>query len=158
MEKDNKKIGYLGGCWDLFHIGHLNCIRAAKSLCDYLIVEVTPDEIMFSQKQKYPIIKENDRLEIIRAIKYVDHAELSDSSRDLGALKKYQYNVLFISDDHRGKPYYVELEKDLSARGIEIVYLPYTNGISSTIIRSRLNEQDNSRTLPLWYIDMWYNY
>ena len=59
------RIGYMGGCWDLFHVGHLNYIREAKKNCDYLIVDVTPDEIMFKQKNKYPIIKEEDRLEIL---------------------------------------------------------------------------------------------
>ena len=129
------RIGYLGGCWDLLHIGHINYIRKAKEQCDYLIVDVTPDEIVFEQKQKYPIIKENDRLEVIRAIKYVDRAELSDEGRDMGALEKYGYNVLFLSEDHRGKEYYNNLEKEMAARGVEVIYIPYTQGVSSTQIK-----------------------
>jgi len=133
------KIGYLGGCWDLFHIGHLNYIRTAKSLCDFLIVDVTPDEIVFKQKNKMPIIRENDRLEVVRAIKYVDRAELSDEDRDQGALKKYGYNVLFLSEDHKGKEYYNKLEEEMRRLGVEVIYLPYTQGISSTQIRAQLH-------------------
>ena len=135
------KIGYLGGCWDLFHIGHLNYIRTAKSLCDFLIVDVTPDEIVFKQKNKMPIIRENDRLEVVRAIKYVDRAELSDEDRDQGALKKYGYNVLFLSEDHKGKEYYNKLEEERRRLGVEVIYLPYTQGISSTQIRAQLHER-----------------
>ena len=135
------KIGYLGGCWDLFHIGHLNYIRTAKSLCDFLIVDVTPDEIVFKQKNKMPIIRENDRLEVVRAIKYVDRAELSDEDRDQGALKKYGYNVLFLSEDHKGKEYYNKLEEEMRRLGVEVIYLPYTQGISSTQIRAQLHER-----------------
>lgn len=130
------KIGYLGGCWDLFHVGHLNYIREAKKRCDYLIVDVTPDEIMFKQKNKYPIIGEQNRLEVIRAIKYVDRAELSGEGRDEEALEKYGYNILFISEDHKGKEYYNNLEKEMKEKGVEVVYIPYTKGISSTQIRA----------------------
>ena len=134
------KIGYLGGCWDLFHVGHLNYIREAKKQCDYLIVDVTPDEVMFKQKNKYPIIGEENRLEVIRAIKYVDRAELSDEGRDFGALKKYGYNVLFLSEDHRGKEYYNNLEAKMNKLGVEVIYIPYTQGISSTKIREGLGK------------------
>lgn len=132
------KIGYLGGCWDLFHVGHLNYIREAKKRCDYLIVDVTPDEIMFKQKNKYPIIGEQNRLEVVRAIKYVDRAELSGEGRDFEALEKYGYNVLFLSEDHRGKEYYNNLEKQMNELGVEVIYIPYTKGISSTEIRASL--------------------
>lgn len=132
------KIGYLGGCWDLFHVGHLNYIREAKKRCDYLIVDVTPDEIMFKQKNKYPIIGEQNRLEVIRAIKYVDRAELSGEGRDEEALEKYGYNILFISEDHKGKEYYNNLEKEMKEKGVEVVYIPYTKGISSTQIRANM--------------------
>ena len=135
------KIGYLGGCWDLFHIGHLNYIREAKKRCDYLIVDVTPDKIMYKQKNKYPIIGEANRLAVVRAIKYVDRAELSDEDRDFGALKKYGFNILFISEDHKGKDYYNNLEKTMNELGVTVVYLPYTKGISSTQIRNDLRKQ-----------------
>ena len=134
------RIGYLGGCWDLFHVGHLNYIRTAKELCDYLIVDVTPDEIMFKQKNKYPIIGEENRLAVVRAIKYVDRAELSDDERDLGALKKYGYNILFLSEDHKGKEYYNDLEEKMKKMGVKVIYIPYTDGISSTKIRGSLGK------------------
>ena len=134
------RIGYLGGCWDLFHVGHLNYIKKAKELCDYLIVDVTPDEIMFKQKNKYPIISEENRLAVVRAIKYVDRAELSDDERDLGALKKYGYNILFLSEDHKGKEYYNNLEEEMKKMGVKVIYIPYTNGISSTKIRGSLGK------------------
>ena len=136
MEK--KKVGYLGGCWDLFHVGHLNYIREAKKHCDYLIVDVTPDELVFKQKNKYPIISEKNRLEVIRAIKYVDRGELSDDGRDMGAWKKYHYDVLFLSDDHKGKEYYNNLEEEMKKLGVEVIYIPYTKEISSTKIRESL--------------------
>ena len=135
------KVGYLGGCWDLFHVGHLNCIREAKERCDYLVVDVTPDRLVFEQKNKHPIINETNRLEVIRAIRYVDKAGLSDEKRDVGALEKYGYNILFISEEHKGKPYYNDLEEEMKLLGVEVMYLPYTKGISSTIIRGSLNEK-----------------
>ncbi len=120
------KIGYLGGCWDLFHVGHLNYIREAKKRCDYLIVDVTPEEIMFKQKNKHPIIGEQ---------------ELSGEGRDFEALEKYGYNILFISEDHKGKEYYNNLEKEMKEKGVEVVYIPYTEGISSTRIRLDIKNQ-----------------
>ena len=62
------KVGYVQGSFDMFHIGHLNLIKNAKSICDYLIVGVNSDELMKSFKHKTPIIPEDERLEIIEAI------------------------------------------------------------------------------------------
>ena len=136
------RIGYLGGCWDLLHVGHINYIRKAKELCDYLIVEVTPDQLVFAQKHEFPTISEQNRLEVVRAIKYVDRAELSDEKRDMGALEKYGYNVLFLSDDHKGKDYYNKLEEKMRDLGVEVVYLPYTKEISSTKIKESINDKN----------------
>lgn len=134
------KIGYMGGVWDLFHVGHLNYMKAAKKYCDFLIVDVTPDRLVYKQKNKYPIISEENRLAVIRAIKYVDHAEISDETRDYGALEKYGFNVLFISGDHQGKDYYNKLEEDMKKRGVKVIYIPYTQGISSTKIRHSIKQ------------------
>ena len=74
-QKQNKKqtIGYTCGVYDLFHIGHLNLLRNAKSMCDKLIVGVTTDELV-SYKNKKALIPFNERIEIVRSIKFVDLA------------------------------------------------------------------------------------
>ncbi len=64
-------IGYTSGVYDLFHIGHLNLLRNAKGMCDKLVVGVTTDELV-NYKNKKSVIPHNERMEIIRAIKYVD--------------------------------------------------------------------------------------
>ncbi len=64
-------IGYTSGVYDLFHIGHLNLLRNAKSMCDKLIVGVTTDELV-SYKNKKAVIPYMERLEIVRANRYVD--------------------------------------------------------------------------------------
>ncbi|MDO5475067.1 MAG: adenylyltransferase/cytidyltransferase family protein [Candidatus Saccharibacteria bacterium] len=138
------RIGYLGGCWDLFHAGHLNYIKKAKENCDYLIVDATPDEIVFKQKGRYPIINEQDRLSVLRAIKYIDRAELSDDGRDMAAFEKYGYNVLFLSEDHRGKDYYNDLERKMKGLGVDVIYIPYTYEISSTMIKDKIG--NNNKT------------
>ena len=66
------KIGYTTGVFDLFHIGHLNILKNAKDKCEYLIVGVSTDEIVTSYKGKKPVIPFEERLEIVKSIKYVD--------------------------------------------------------------------------------------
>lgn len=66
-------IGYTAGVFDLFHIGHLNLLKNAKGLCDKLIVGVTVDDLVL-YKGKRAMIPFEDRIEIVRSIKYVDAA------------------------------------------------------------------------------------
>ena len=88
----SKIIGYTTGVYDMFHIGHLNILKKAKEQCDYLIVGVTTDELCFSRKNKYPIINQDERLEIIDSIKYVDRAVFQTDMDKLKAVKKYNVN------------------------------------------------------------------
>ncbi len=134
------KIGFTDGVFDMFHIGHLNMIRRAKSYCDYLIVGVHSDEIVRSYKHRDPIIHENDRREIIGAIREVDQAVINDTRDKLALWERYHFDVVFIGDDWKGTERWNNFEKILNEVGVSVEYLPYTQGISTTQIRQQLGE------------------
>lgn len=131
-------IGYTTGVFDLFHIGHLNLLKNAKGMCDYLVVGVTVDELV-SYKGKHAMIPFEDRIEIIRSIKYVDAAVPQYDMDKLTACKKIGAKVLFVGDDWYGSEKWKGYEKEFEENGINIVYFPYTKGISSTKITEALN-------------------
>ena len=132
-------IGYTTGVFDMFHIGHLNILRRAKEKCDYLIVGVTTDDLCFKRKHKYPIINENDRMAIVKAIRYVDEVVLQSDMDKLKAVKRYGVNVVFVGSDWKGTASWNEYEKEFSEIGCSVEYLSHTDGISSTILRDKLN-------------------
>ena len=127
-------IGYTTGVFDMFHIGHLNIIRASKEKCDYLIVGVSTDELVQKEKHKTPVIPYEERKEIIAALKYVDLVVPQKDKNKLGAWEKYHFNRMFVGDDWKGTKAWDEYEKQFGPLGVEIIYLPHTNGISSTIL------------------------
>ena len=131
-------IGYTTGVYDLFHIGHLNILRKAKAQCDYLIVGVTTDELCYQRKQKYPIINEDERRQIIESIKYVDMAVLQEDMNKLAAIKRYKVNVVFVGSDWKNTDSWNNYEKEFASEGCKVVYLDHTDGISSTILREKL--------------------
>lgn len=131
-------IGYTTGVYDLFHIGHLNLLKNAKGMCDRLIVGVTVDELV-SYKGKKAMIPFEDRIEIIRSIKYVDAAVPQYDMDKLKACKKLGAEILFVGDDWYGSEKWQSYERTFSAEGIKIVYFPYTRGISSTKISEALH-------------------
>ena len=135
------KVGYTTGVYDMFHIGHLNIIRKAKEQCDYLIVGVTTDVLCQKRKNKLPIICESDRMEIVKAIRYVDEVVPQEDMDKLAAVKKYHVDAVFVGSDWKGSPSWVQYEKDFAKVGCDVVYLEHTEGISSTILRERLNER-----------------
>ena len=137
------KIGFTDGVYDMFHIGHLNMIRHAKEYCDYLIVGVHADKIVEEYKHRRPVINENDRCEIVGAIKEVDLAVINETRDKLALWEKYHFDVIFIGDDWKGTERWNNFEKILSKVGVSVVYLPYTKGISTTQIREQLGEKNN---------------
>ena len=139
MEKKKYKIGYTTGVFDMFHIGHLNIFQRAKEQCDYLIVGVTTDELCFKRKNKYPIICEEERMAIVRAIRYVDEVVPQTNMDKLAAIKKYHADAVFVGSDWKGTSSWLQYEKEFAKEGCTIIYLDYTDGISSTILRNRLN-------------------
>lgn len=139
MEK-KYRIGYTSGVYDMFHVGHLNIIERAKAQCDYLIVGVTTDALCISRKNKCPIINQDDRIRIIRALRDVDKAIFQDSMDKLSVVKDYGINAVFVGSDWKDTPSWNEYEHQFDQLGCEVVYLDHTDGISSTILRQKLDE------------------
>lgn len=139
-KKQGKIIGYTAGCYDMFHIGHLNILKQAKRHCDYLIVGVNSDDAMYSYKKKYPVISESERMAIIEAIKYVDEVVLVNDTDKMVAYEQHEYDTIFVGDDHKGEPKWIELEKKLAKHGSKVHYFGYTGHTSSTKLRSALDD------------------
>lgn len=138
-EKKIKIIGYTTGVFDMFHIGHLNILRRAKEQCDYLIVGVSTDELVVHDKNKTPIIPFEDRFEIVKSIKYVDEVVPQIDKNKFGAWEKLHFNKMFVGSDWQGTPQWNKFEKQFALVNVEIVYLSHTDGISSSILREKLN-------------------
>ena len=139
----DKTIGYTTGVYDLFHIGHVNLLKKAKIMCDYLIVGCSNDEVVKEMKNKNPVIPFNERLEILKSIKYID--EVVEQTRDLyinkiKAAEIYKFNKMFVGDDWKNSEKFNNLESNLAKLNIELVYFPYTKGTSSTKINKILDD------------------
>ena len=130
-------IGYTTGVYDLFHIGHLNLLKNAKGLCDKLIVGVTVDELV-KYKNKRAVIPFEERLEIVRSIKYVDAAIAQESLDKFAAWEKLKFDILFVGDDWYQSERWQELEEKFQRVGVKVIYFPYTKGTSSTLINQTL--------------------
>ncbi len=130
-------IGYTTGVYDLFHIGHLNLLKNAKGMCDKLIVGITVDELV-SYKGKKAMIPFEDRIEIVRSCKYVDAAVPQYDMDKLAACKKLGADFLFVGDDWYATDKWREYEREFNEANIQIIYFPYTQGMSSTQIRKAL--------------------
>ena len=135
------KIGYTTGVFDLFHIGHLNILRSARERCDYLIVGVSTDEIVKEYKHKTPIIPYSERAAIVGAIKYVGKVVPQRSMDKMLAWNELKFDVVFHGDDWKGSSMYDEIEVKLANVGCDMVFLPHTQGTSSTEISRKLQEK-----------------
>lgn len=139
------KIGYTAGTFDLFHIGHLNLLAQAKEKCDYLIVGVNADELVQEYKGKKTNICAEDRARIVGALKVVDEVHIMHSLDKVEAYKKYGFQAVFIGDDWKGNERWARTEKELEPFGVKVEYLSHTDGISTTLIATKLlkgNKED----------------
>lgn len=138
MKQKQYKIGYTAGVFDLFHIGHLNILKKAKEQCEYLIVGVSTDELVMEYKNKLPVIPHHERMEIVEGIKYVDMVVPQVNRDKFSAWEALQFDVMFVGDDWKGSPLFSEVEKKFNLVGVEIIYFPYTQGVSSTIVKQKI--------------------
>lgn len=129
------KIGYTQGVYDMFHVGHLNLINNAKQHCEYLIVGVNSDDLVQQYKHKIPVICQEERRLIVENIKAVDKAVVADTLDKVIMLDRLHYDAIFIGDDWKGDPRWEETKQSLAPLGVDVVFLPYTHGVSSTVLR-----------------------
>ena len=133
-------IGFTSGVFDLFHIGHLNILKNAKSICDKLIVGVSTDDLVQTYKHKVPVIPFTERLEIVRSIKFVDSVVAQENMDKMVLWEKLKYDIMFVGDDWQKTIKWKEIEIKFEIVGVKIVYFPYTEGTSSTKINNILDD------------------
>ena len=136
------KIGYTDGVYDMFHVGHLNMIEEAKKHCDFLIVGVHSDKIVEEYKHRKTVINEIDRARIIGALKAVDKVVINQTRDKLKLHELYGFDVVFIGSDWQGTERWNNFEKVLKSVGVDVVYIKYTDGISTTQLREQLGEKN----------------
>ena len=134
-------LGYTTGVFDLFHIGHLNLLKNAKAMCDKLIVGVTTDDLMLSYKKKKAIIPFEERYEIIRSIRHVDAVIPQANMDKFEAWNKLKFDIMFVGDDWHQTPKWQKIEKGFKEVNVRVVYFPYTQGTSSSLVNGILQEQ-----------------
>lgn len=128
--------GLICGCFDLFHVGHLNILEKAKANCDKLIVGIVDDEYIQNHKNG-SVIKQDDRKRIVQALKCVDETYIVNEDvikNRLSFCKEHDVDVVFDGDDWKGSDKYKILEEN----GIAVKFFPYTQGISTTQLKAKL--------------------
>ena len=124
------------GTFDLLHYGHINLLKRAKALGDYLIVAVSTDEFNWHEKGKKCYFNYEQRKSLVEAVRYVDLVIPENNwEQKVSDVHEYHIDTFVIGDDWNGK---FDFLKD---EGIEVVYLSRTPEISSSQIKSDLNSK-----------------
>ena len=140
LKEKGKKVVFTNGCFDIFHVGHLNLIKRAKQECDYLIVGVHPSA---AHKGKETFIPLEERKAIVASCKYVDKV-VDSTPEDSDSWSLYHYDKLFVGSDYKGTERFKRYEEYFKDKGVTIVYFPYTKSTSSTQIRAMIMKETNS--------------
>ena len=135
------KVGFTAGVFDLFHIGHLNLFESCKEKCSHLIVAVCDDNYVRNIKHKEPIFPLDERVRILKSLKCIDEVvvvSFEEVDDKMLAWEKFKFDVLFSGDDWKGSERYNKTEEQFATVGVSIEYLPYTKGVSTTEIKSKI--------------------
>ncbi|WP_300681177.1 adenylyltransferase/cytidyltransferase family protein [Nocardioides sp.] len=133
-----KIIGYVPGVFDLFHVGHLNMLRQARSRCDILVAGIVSDEMCEQGKGIRPTVPLVEREAIVDAIGIVDATYVETTLDKRDAWRDVRFHRLFKGDDWKGTPKGDNLEKQMAEVGVEVCYFPYSIQTSSTALRQHL--------------------
>lgn len=134
-EKRKMKRVITYGTFDLLHYGHINLLKRAKALGDYLVVVVSTDEFNWNEKQKKCYFSYEERKMLLESIRYVDLVIPENNwEQKKSDVHEYHIDTFVMGDDWRGKFDFLKEE------GVEVVYLPRTPEISTTQIKMDLNQ------------------
>lgn len=141
MVMSNRKV-YTGGTFDLFHRGHVNFLRQCKEIGDYVIVSLNTDEFIYRYKGEYPVISYEDRKEVLLSCKYVDKVIPNSEGEDSKpAILDVNPKFIVIGSDWAKKDYYKQMnftQEWLDENDYMLIYIPYTDNISTTLIKKKL--------------------
>jgi glycerol-3-phosphate cytidylyltransferase len=140
--------GYVPGVFDMFHVGHLNVISAARPHCDHLIVGVVTDEVVTAVKGRPPVIPLGERMEIVAALRDVDEVVVDVHRDKFDSWQDVRFDVVFRGDDWAGTQRGRKLEADLATVHARVHYFPYTRHTSSSLLRDVLGVLSNELVGP----------
>jgi len=120
---------YTSGCFDIFHYGHLNILQRTKELCDYLVVGVSTDELIKKEKGRLPVIPFEERMKVVKAIKYVDEVIPQTDKNKQRVVDEHNIDAISVGDDWRGR---------FPKTSCNVEYFMYTESVSSTILKDTL--------------------
>ncbi len=113
-------------------------------MCDRLIVGVTTDELLLTYKNKRCVIPFSERCEIVRNIKSVDVVIAQESMNKFESWKKLRFDMIFVGDDWYKTDKWRQIQTEFDEVGVRVVYFPYTQGTSSTLVNQILKERRDS--------------
>lgn len=131
---------YTQGVWDLFHCGHVNILKRCSAFGD-VIVAVLTDESVLGYKGKLPVMNYDERCAVVRSCKYVSSI-VKNNIKDTGQqIIDIGPDIVAIGTDWATKDLYKQYGIPKNILDKYLIYIPYTEGVSSTIIKKRINEQ-----------------
>lgn len=154
-EVNTAKIVYTGGTFDLFHSGHVNFLRQCKKIAGngVVVVSLNTDEFIKRFKGKAPLYSYKEREALLLGCKYVDLVVPNIGEEDSKlAINNVRPDFIVIGSDWACKDYYAQMkftQKWLDDQEITLIYVPYTEGISTTELKRRLTDEAYSSSYPL---------
>ena len=132
---------YTGGTFDLYHAGHARFLQRCAELGS-VTVSLNTDDFIQEYKGKPPVLSYADRAEVLLSTRYVDQVVPNSGGPDSRiAIEAVEPDIIAIGSDWARRDYYTQMAFDqdwLDDRGIALIYIPYTQGISSTAIKERM--------------------
>lgn len=138
-------IVYTGGTFDLFHAGHVNFLRQCKKIADHVVVSLNTDEFIEAYKGKPPLMPYSERETVLLGCMYVDAVVPNvGGANSKIAIMQVQPDFIVIGSDWAKRDYYAQMQftqKWLDDRNITLIYVPYTEGISTSELKIRITQQ-----------------